>query len=269
MDSKHRHQLKEDRFKQVTMDQVHWAVEHRNTVITTLVVVAVLGTAVIGGLAYLRKQDNKASAAFGSAMRVYNAPVAKTSTEADPTAKTFTTSKERGQAAEKEFSKVADEFGNTTNGKYARYMAGIAALEAGDNATAEKHLKETAGKGGELGALGKFALASYYRGSGRDKDAVELLKQVVAADSVAVPKATAQLELASVYEAQKQHGEAMKIYEEIKRVEEESAKKDAESEKKTASKDKKAAAPSAPAPKSPLTQLAEQKIAQLKQASAQ
>ena len=60
-----RHQLKQDAFSRVTIDAAertaHWSVEHRTTLIISVVAVAIVLAAVIGGWYYLSAQDEKAS----------------------------------------------------------------------------------------------------------------------------------------------------------------------------------------------------------------
>lgn len=253
-----RHQLKEDKFAQAISDQVHWTVEHRNTLIIVgaIVLVALIG----GGLAWeqMRKRDDRASFAFGEAMRTYTAPIRSAEQPLPPGVTSFASQKERSAAAHKEFLKVADEFGSTRNGQYAHYLAGVTALEAGDTKKGEEILTKVAGdRNKDLSALAKFALASLYVSQKKDADAVRLYKEVIQADANTVPKTTAQLELAAHYEA-KDPAEAVKIYEEIQRSEETARKANAPKETKGQK------APPAPA-KTQLEELAAAKIQQLKQ----
>src|SRR4029077_2829674 len=112
------------------------------------------------------------------------------------------------------------DFSSTRNGKFARYMAGVAGVEAGDLKQAEQNLTDASSfRARDLSALAKFALASIYRASHRDPDAIRLYQELIEINSVAVPKSTAQFELASLYETQQQPAEAAKIYEQIQKDE--------------------------------------------------
>jgi len=212
-----RHQLKEDRFVTATNEAVHWTGEHRTPIVAGLITLIVVLGGVIGGTFYFANQDDRASLAFGDAMRTYSAPIRAEGAAAQPDLKTFTSSAERSKAAFKEFTQVADSYPRTRNGKFAGYMAGLTAMDFGDNKTAEDRLKKAESSGDkDISNLAKFALASFYRSSGKDAEALRLYKEVIDANSLAVPKTTAQLELAAMYEP-KQPDESIKIYEEIQK----------------------------------------------------
>ncbi|HUS18652.1 MAG TPA: tetratricopeptide repeat protein [Terriglobales bacterium] len=254
-----RHQLKEDKFAKAVSDQMHWTVEHRNTVIiAAIVLVAVL----VGGYFawdQMRKRDDQASVALGKAMRVYTAPLTVAGQAVAPGTTTFGSTKERSAAAQKEFQKVADEFPSTKNGKYALYLAGVSALDGGDSKKSEEILSKVAGDGDkDISTLAKFALASLYVSQNKDADAVKMYKDVIQADARTVPKTTAQLELAAYYET-KNPAEAVKIYEDIQKTEEANRKANAPKESKDAKK------PATPEVKTPLEEMAAAKIQQLKQ----
>jgi len=86
----------------------------------------------------------------------------------------------------------------------------------GDNAAAERSLQEAAGSSNaDLGALGKFALASVYRSEHKDQQAIDLYKQLIDKPTIVVSKATAQLELAGFYESQQKPDDAKKIYDQV------------------------------------------------------
>ncbi len=212
-----RHQLKQDRFVTATGSAVHWTGEHRKIITAVLIAAIVVLTGVLGGSVYLANQDDKASIAFGDAMRTYSAPIRAADAPAQPDLKTFTSISDRSKAANKEFAQVADSYPRTRNGKFAGYMAGITAIDFGDTKAAEDRLKHAESSGDqEISNLAKFALASFYRSSGNQTEALRLYKEVIDANSVAVPKATAQLELAAMYEP-KQPDQAIKIYEDIQK----------------------------------------------------
>ncbi len=236
---------------------MHWTVEHRNTLIIAAVVL--LAVLVGGGLLWkqMREKDDQASAALGVALRTYNAPLRSALQPIPPDVKSFASARERSEAAQKEFQKIADEYSSTRNGKYALYLAGVSAMEAGDDKKGEETLKKVAeGRDKDLTALAKFALASLYTSQGKEADAVQMYKDVIQADARAVPKTTAQLELASYYEGKNNPAEAVKIYEEIQKSEE-------ATRKANAPKPAKDAKP-APEQKTPLEEMAFRKIEELK-----
>jgi TolA-binding protein len=56
-----------------------------------------------------------------------------------------------------------------------------------------------------------------YRQEGKDVQAIELYKQLIAKPAQTVGKVTAQMELASLYEAKQQTADAKNIYQQIQK----------------------------------------------------
>jgi predicted negative regulator of RcsB-dependent stress response len=251
-----RHQLKEDRFVTATNEAVHWTGEHRTPIVVGLVAIVVLLAGVIGGTFYFANQDDKASLAFGNAMRTYSAPIRSEGQAAQPDLKSFASSAERSKAAFKEFVQVADSYPRTRTGKFASYMAGLTAMDTADSKTAEDRLQKAASSSdSDISNLAKFALASFYRSTGKESEALRLYKEVIDANSLAVPKTTAQLELAAMYEP-KQPDQAIKIYEDIQ--------KEAAVPTNTNRKGVGGITAALTAPRSPVAELASAKLQQLR-----
>jgi len=211
-----RHQLKEDKLADAAKGTVDWAGHHRKLVSvasTALLAAAALG---IGGWALLQWQEQKASFDLGGALRTYQRQLRPVGTPESPDFPSFASAAERAKTARAEFQKVADQYSYTRSGKMARYYVALSAMDGGDTATAERELKAIADSGNkDLAPLGKLALASLYRAQKRDADAIQLYRQLIDNPSDSVPKATAQLQLASLYE-EKQPAEAGKLYEQIR-----------------------------------------------------
>jgi predicted negative regulator of RcsB-dependent stress response len=215
-------QLKEDRFKASAEEAMHWTEEHRSTLIVGVVVFAVVVGGVLGGWAYIQHRNDRASAEVGAALMTLQAPIVTPGQPVPPGTETFNSIKDRATAARKKFLSIADHYGHTTAGKYSRYMAATTAIEAGDNAAAESELKEIAGSSDKnTAALGKFALASLYRNTGKISDATNIYKELIEKPTDTVPKATAELELAGVYEST-QPAEAVKMYQQIQKEDQKS-----------------------------------------------
>ena len=212
-----RHQLKEDKFAEAVQDQVFWAVAHRNPLTIAGMVAAVLVLAGVAGFFYLQSRDEKASIALGAALRIYDAQLRPAIAPAQPNVLTFTSAAERAQAAQKEFRKVAQDYPHTRSAEFARYWVGVTAMDMADYQTAENELKGLTGsRRDELAPLAKFALASVYRSEGKDASAIQLYKELIDRPSTTVPKSTAQIELAGMYEST-QPAEAARIYEQIRK----------------------------------------------------
>ena len=101
---------------------------------------------------------------------------------------------------------------------FARYFAGLTAAQMGDNTTAERELKDVSSvHNKDLASLAKFALAAVYRSTNRDKEAIDLYKQIIDKPTASVSKATAQMELADFYQDKQQTAEAKRILEQVQK----------------------------------------------------
>lgn len=259
MQSYTRHQLKEDKFASFVGKEMQLASQNRRLILGVLVAAIVLVAIAAGAFLYINSRDDKASTALGEAMRTYTAPLRAPEAPVSPEVQSFLTAKERAQAAGKQFNQIATDYSSTRNGKFARYMAGIVAVEAGDMKLAEQNLSEASSfRDRDLSALAKFALASIYRDSQRDADAIRLYQELIEINSTAVPKSTAQFELAALYEAKQQPAEAAKVYEQIE--------KDEQANKPAADK-KNPASVAAAQQKTPIEEMASNKLEALKQAA--
>ena len=210
-----RHQLKQDRFAEATGETVQWAVQHRNKIIMIAAVVAIVGAAALGSWYYEQNQDAAASADLGKAMSTYTSALRPPDTPADPQFPSYTSNQERAKAAQAEFQAVVDKYRHTHSANIARYFVGLTNIDLGDNAAAERNLKQVADtRNNDVSALAKLALATVYHETNRDPQAIELYKQLISRPTQTVSKARAQLELASLYQA-KDPQEARRLYEQI------------------------------------------------------
>lgn len=192
--------------------------EHQKQWIAALVAVLVLVAAALGIWYYLQQQDEKASLDFGQALRTYETPLRPANMPAQPDFPSYASSKERATEAHKKFQAVIDKYPHTHASNFARYFAGLTAGQMGDNATAERELKDVADvHNKDLASLAKFALASVYRNTNRDKDAIDLYKQIIDKPTASVSKATAQMELADLYQGKQQNAEAKRILEQVQK----------------------------------------------------
>lgn len=213
-----RHELKQDRFAEAVTERMSWAIAHRQKLMVVGIAVSVLLVLAVGGWFYLQHRDVQASLELGKAVRTYQAPLRAPNAPA-PEGPSFASAKERAQAANKAFRDIQQNFRFTKSAEIAQYFVGVTAMEAGDLPGAEKELKDIAGSRNQhLAPLAKFALASVYRQMNKDAEAVKIYQELISNPSRTVPKSTAQLELASMYE-EKQPGEAKRIYQQIRQDE--------------------------------------------------
>lgn len=197
-----RRQLKEDRFAESAQEAAHWAAGHQRPLIIGILVaiVAILGG--VGVFTWMNRQSDKANFALGEAMRIFNAPLRPAGTPPMPgDTSSYAGNEERAKAAQKAFKNVADNYSMSKPGKIARYMEGVSAMQAGDNAVAERELKASADSSDkEVAAMAKMALAALYRSTNRQSDAARLYKDIADHPTETVSKAAAQLEMAEMYE---------------------------------------------------------------------
>jgi predicted negative regulator of RcsB-dependent stress response len=217
-----RHQLKTDRFSRTTIDvaekTVHWSAEHQNKLVVAGVVALIVAGVAAGAWYYQSQQDQKASLDFGQAVRTLDTPVRPPNMPPQPDNPSFASSKERATAAHKQFQQIVDKYPYTRAADFARYFLGLTSADMGDNAAAERELQKVATyRNPDLSALAKFALASVYRNTNRDKQAMDLYKQLMVKPTATVAKVTAEMELAATYQSANQPLEAKRLYEQIQK----------------------------------------------------
>jgi len=217
-----RHQLKQDRFSQATIDvaekTVHWSAEHQYRLIVGGALLLLAVGAGLGGRYYLGERDQSASLALTQAVRTMNTPVRPANMPPDPEVTTFASNQERATAAHKQFQEIINKYPFTKASDFSHYFMGLNSSELGDNAAAERELQKVASyRDADLSSMGKLALASLYRSTNRATQAIDLYKQLIAKPSTTVSKVTAQMELAETYQTANQPLEAKRTYQEIQR----------------------------------------------------
>lgn len=222
MRAKTRHQLKQDAFSRATIEAAektaHWSVEHRNTLIVSAIALAIALAIVFGGWAYLNQLDQRASLDFAQAVRTMDTPLRPVGTPEQPDFPSFTSAKERNEAAQKQLQTIVDNYPHTRTADMSRYLLGVVASNLGNTAAAEKDFQSAASRGShDVAALAKFALASLYADNNRTKDAVALYQELIKKPTVTVSKVTAQLELASLYQSSNQPLDAKRVYEQVQK----------------------------------------------------
>lgn len=217
-----RHQLKEDRFSKVTFQAaektVHWTAEHQAKLIAAVIAIVVVAAIAFGGWYYVNSQDEKASAQLTTAVRTFEAQVRPPGVPPQPGTDSFASVQERATTARKQFQNIVDKYPRTHTADMARYFVGLSSAQLGDNAAAERSLQEAAkASNSDLAALGKLALASVYRAEAKDAPAIDLYKKLIDQPTLAVSKATAQLELAGFYESRQKSDDAKKLYQQVEK----------------------------------------------------
>jgi predicted negative regulator of RcsB-dependent stress response len=217
-----RHQLKQDAFSRVTFEAAektaHWSEEHRNTLLIGAAAVVVLAALIAGGWYYQSTQNEKASLEMTQAIRTLQAQLRPEGTPPQPDVLSFTSAKERAEAAKKQFQAVADKYPHTHSADNARYFLGVTSATAGDNTGAEADFKYVIDHGDkEISSVARLALATLYGNTNRTKDAIALYQDLINKPTAAVSKVTAQLQLADLYKNANQPLDAKRLYEQIKK----------------------------------------------------
>jgi tetratricopeptide (TPR) repeat protein len=217
-----RHQLKQDRFSRATIEAaeatVHWTVEHKTKLILGSVVVVVVAAAILGTLYHLNLQDQEASAMLSQAVRTLDTAIRPEGSPPQPDVPSFTSSRDRATQAHRQFQEIVSQYPHTRSAAFARYFVGLTSSQLGDNATAERELKEVAAsRNADLAALAKFALASVYRNTNHNKEAIDLYNQLISKPTRTVAKVTAQLEQAATYQSAQLPLEAKRVYEQVQK----------------------------------------------------
>ena len=201
MDTQTRHALKQDRFVETTASTLDWVGANRARVIRLSIAAIVVLAIIIGGTSYYHQRSNQASVALGKALEIYNTPLRQPGEPVQPGITSYGTSAERAQAANQQFVNAANSYGWLDAGKTARYFAGLTYLDIGKTSDAESNLKQVADShDSNLAALAKVALAGLYVQTGKNQQAVDLYKQIIAHPTTTVPASAAQLQLAQLYE---------------------------------------------------------------------
>lgn len=210
-----RQELKQDKFAETAAGAVHWTVVHRRTIINGLIALAVLVVVGIGIFWYRESRNTTASQKLGDALVTFNAPVLPEGPSQGSQMVSFTSVANRALAAKKQFYAISSEYGYTRAGQWAHYFAALCEVDLGNYAVAEGQLKDVANSRDEqVSSLAKLALASVYRDEKKDSDAVAIYKDLIDHPTLSVPKSTAQLSLADLYQAT-QPAEANKLYEQV------------------------------------------------------
>ncbi len=217
MDHQTKVALKQDNFVTTTGHGLEWASANRRSVIvTSAILLAVIVVLVLSAVIYNQRSE-AASEAFGNAMAAYQTPVATPDQPVPPGVKTYPTAQARALAANALFRAVADKYGLLKDGKNARYFVGLTYMDAGQNQSAENAFQSlTGGFDHDLAALAKLSLAQLYRQTGRDPQAIDLLKGLAGHPTTTVPAGVAQLQLAELYTSEGKIDQARKIYAQLK-----------------------------------------------------
>lgn len=216
MDSQTRHALKHDRFVDTTNATLDWASDNRDTLIRYgIAALAVIALIVAAIWTYnVRKQN--AEDLLGQGLSIYTAPLRVPGETAEEAQGSYDTAAARAKAAYPMLEKAANQYGWLRAGENARYFAGLADMDMGDQSKAEAELKKAAkAHNRNIASLAQMALASLYVQSNRTSQAIDIYNKLIQHPTTAVPASAAQLDLASLYVTSNPE-KAKQIYAQVK-----------------------------------------------------
>jgi tetratricopeptide (TPR) repeat protein len=208
---------KEDIFIHSTQVGLDWIAENRAKALRIVIAAAVVILLIIAAIVVYQQRSQAAANAFGSAVTVYSTPIADPAQPAPPGMKTFPTVADRAKVANPLFEDVAKRYSSTSAGHNALYFAGLTAAEMGNTNEAEANFRKVGGiHDADLASLAHLALGNLLAQKGQTADAIRLYQDLIKNPTSTVPAATAQLQLAQLYEATNNSAEAKKIYAQLK-----------------------------------------------------
>src|SRR5437773_883 len=99
--------------------------EHSVNVLGGILVATLIIAIALGGYFYMENREQKASADLGAAIETLNARIGAADPNPDSKEESYSSVKERGQAAEKKLQSIASQYPHTHAGKISRYLSGV------------------------------------------------------------------------------------------------------------------------------------------------
>ena len=211
-----RRDLKKDEVRETFAHGADAVLSHQSLTAYILLAAIVIALGIFGWRTYAERQTVKASAAFGDAMKTFQARVRAPGEPAEPTEVTYVDQKNKWADAAQKFHDVAAKYPRTRPGQLANYYSGLS-LERIDRYDDAKKALQAAVDGGsdDYAALARFELAQLDDRTGQGDEAVKIYEQLIAKPAVFIPKSVVMLALAEHY-SQKNPAEAAKVYGQIK-----------------------------------------------------
>jgi tetratricopeptide (TPR) repeat protein len=215
---------KDDPFVHTTQLGLDWVAANRGKALRIVIALAVLIALTVVGVVVYQQRSQAASNAFGNAAGVYSTPIADPAQPMPPGMKLFQSAAERAKAANPLFVDVARRYGSTGAGHKALYFQGLTDAEMGNSAAAESTLRKASDlHDAEIASLAKLALANLLAQRGGTNEAIRIYQELIKSPTTTVPAATAQLQLADLYENSNKPEEANKIYAQLKATDQRTA----------------------------------------------
>jgi predicted negative regulator of RcsB-dependent stress response len=212
-----RKELKHDRVRETIEHGAEAVLSHTRIASITILVAIVLLAGYYGWKIYNDRQTAQAQAAFDDAMKLFNAPILVPGQPSLPGEVSYVDPAQRSQDAEVRLAAVAAKYSNTSPGRLARYYSALCLMDLDKLNQASEELKKLEnGSDKEVAALAKFQEALIAERTGKNDEAIPILRALSNSGSILVPKPLVLLELAGILR-QTDPKEAATIYEQIKK----------------------------------------------------
>jgi predicted negative regulator of RcsB-dependent stress response len=153
-----------------------------------------------------------------AAMKVYTSRIAGAPEQgADPNETVYPDEAARAQAAQPKFESVANAYPATNPGKVARYYAALCYenMEK-ENQALEELKKISGGSDAELAAMAQYQISVIDARTGKNDEAIKILRALAAKPTVLVPHPVVLLDLAGLLR-QSNPQEALSLYQQVKK----------------------------------------------------
>jgi predicted negative regulator of RcsB-dependent stress response len=212
-----RKELKHDRVRESIEHGAEAVFSHTRIVSAVLLAAIVLLAGYYGWKIYNTRQTAQAQTAFDGAMKIFNAPLLLPGQPSLPGEVSYVDPTQRSQDAEVRLSAVAVKYPNTSPGRMARYYSALCLMDLDKLNQASEELKKLQnGSDKELAALANFQQALIAERTGKNDQAILILRTLSTSGSILVPKPLVLLELAGILR-QTNPKEAVTLYEQIKK----------------------------------------------------
>jgi predicted negative regulator of RcsB-dependent stress response len=176
----------------------------------------VVGLGAFLGMRYLDARDVEAQQQLSNGIEYFHASISSDEAEKTDSADStpsFSSEKEKYEAAAREFSSVASLRGQAKISIIARYYLGLTQLRLEQDKDAIGNLEAVAGnsRNRTLGFLAKKVLATHYLDSKNYQEAEKILEGMIKDPQCDLPKNELSLKLARALVAQGKHDEAITV----------------------------------------------------------
>jgi predicted negative regulator of RcsB-dependent stress response len=211
-----RKELKKNEFRATFEHGAEAVLSHQQLTMYLLGAAVLIALGVFGWRTYTQRQTMKASAAFNSAMEVYEAPIVPPGQPSVPGSPSYTDEKVKFTDAASKLADVAKQYSGTHPGQLAIYFQALSLEKLDKNDHAKKLLRSLGdGKDEDFAATAQYELAQLDDRTGQPDEALKLYQSLMAKPTILVPKPMVMLSLAEHY-GLKDPAEAAKMYAQIK-----------------------------------------------------